>query len=148
MKKSCIFLLLAVAVTVFIFASSMQTAEVSSEASGRLLTLINKLLSGTSVTITQHTIRKFAHFAEFFAQGLFLSLAAVFSLQGMKKHIINIAFAGLLTACTDEYIQTFFDGRGAQVRDIFIDFGGTVTAIILTFLLAIIIRRGRNVRLR
>lgn len=148
MKKSRIFLLLAIAVTVFIFTSSMQTAEVSSNASGRLLTLINKLLSGTSVTLTQHTIRKFAHFAEFFAQAFFLSLAAIFSARGMKKHLINIAFAGLLTACTDEYIQTFFGGRGAQVKDIFIDFSGTVTAIIFTFLLAIIIRRVRDVRLR
>ncbi len=148
MKKSRVFILLAVAVTIFIFTSSMQTAEVSSGASGRLLTLINKLLSGTSVTITQRTIRKFAHFAEFFMQGFFLSLAAVFSARGMKKHLINIAFTGLLTACTDELIQTFFDGRGAQVKDIFIDFGGTVTAIILIFLLAIIVRRVKDVRLR
>lgn len=148
MKKSRIFLLLAIAVTIFIFTSSMQTAEVSSNASGRLLTLINKLLSGTSVTLTHRTLRKLAHFAEFFAQGFFLSLAALFSLKGMKKHIVNIAFAGLLTACTDELIQTFFDGRSAQIRDIFIDFSGTVTAIILTFLLTIIIRGIKDVRLR
>ena len=148
MKKSRIFLLLAVAMTVFIFASSMQTAEVSSAASGRLLTLINKLISGTSVTITHRTLRKLAHFAEFFTQGIFLSLAAVFSVKGMKKHLINIAFAGLLTACTDELLQTFFDGRSAQIHDIFIDFSGTVTAIILTFLLVIIIRRVKDVRLR
>lgn len=148
MKKSRVFLLLAVVATMFIFASSMQTAEVSSEASGRLLTLINKLLSGTSVTLTQRTIRKIAHFAEFFVQGVFLSLAAIFSSKGLKKHIVNIAFAALSTACVDELIQTLFDGRSAQITDVFLDFGGSVAAIILTFLLAVIIRRAKDVRLQ
>lgn len=145
MKKSRIFLLLAGVITVFIFASSMQSAEVSSETSGRLLTLINRLLSGTSVTITQNFIRKLAHFAEFFMQGLFLSLAAVFSLKGLKHHLVNIAFAGLLTACTDELLQTFFDGRSAQITDVFLDFGGCAAAILLTFVLIAVIRRVKDV---
>lgn len=146
MKKSRIFILLAVAVTIFIFASSMQTAEVSSGTSGRLLTLINKLLSGTPISLTHKMIRKIAHFAEFFAQGLFLSLAGVFSLKGIKNHLVNIAFAGLSTACIDELLQNFFDGRSSQITDIFIDFSGTVTALLLTLLIfTVLTRRKRDV---
>lgn len=45
------------------------------------------------------------------------------------------ALAGLLTALTDETIQLFSGGRSSQVTDIWIDFGGVVTGMVLALAL-------------
>lgn len=145
MKRSHIFLILALLVTVFIFSSSMQTATESDHTSGQLLAIINKLLSCISVTLSHTFIRKLAHFTEFFVQGVFLSLAAVYSRKGMKHYLFRIAGAGLLTACADEFLQNFFDGRSCQLTDVLIDFGGTSFAILAVFLIFSLMRRCRDV---
>lgn len=148
MKKRNICIFLAVFVTAFIFNSSMKNAAASSVTSGHLLSVVNRALSVINVSVSHNFIRKFAHFAEFFAQGFFLTLAAVFSRHGIFHHITDILFAGLLTACTDELLQTFQSGRSPQITDVFIDFGGTALSFVLILFVTVMIRRYRNVHLR
>lgn len=132
MKKRTMFAVLAVLVTVFIFSNSAKPAEESAKESGvfvgTLLNMLAKFGISASYGVLEVIIRKTAHITEFFVQAVFIAN----SFSGKyKKRIVYVLFLGLLTACTDEYIQLFFDGRGGLVSDIFIDFGGTALATVI-----------------
>ena len=126
MKRKTLFAILAVLMTAFIFYNSAQPAAESAKTSGRitesLLSLFLYFGFDINAELLEVIIRKTAHITEFFVQSVFI--ANSFSAR-YRKRIVYVLFLGLLTACTDEYIQLFFDGRGGQISDIFIDFGGT-----------------------
>lgn len=127
-----IYLLITIAITLFIFSNSAQTANSSSGQSGRLLSFLCWLFNAESpeqIGLSQHIIRKLAHMAEFAAQGFFFSLFFLKRNKKFSAFFVNILFFGLLSACTDEAIQMFFDGRSGEIKDIFIDFSGTVLGL-------------------
>lgn len=143
-RISILYLLLTIILTAFIFSNSCRTAAVSSEQSGRIVDFIAGFCYIDKGTLTV-IVRKLAHFFEFFLQALSASLFVI-SIKGFPKHIIYILFGGLFTACCDEFLQLFFDGRGAMVSDIFIDFSGTLTGILLcTAIYFIIQKKNRTV---
>ncbi len=131
MKKSRIYFAIAALITIIIFANSAQSGEVSAEISSGVLSWILKLLSGTGITISHFFIRKSAHITEFFLQAFFLGLGIKNTKFGFKRGAVYVAFTGLFTACCDEFLQLFSDGRGSQVSDVFIDFSGTVAAVLV-----------------
>lgn len=126
MKKKYLFMILAVGMTVFIFWNSAQPAWESSRTSGSIVTVLAKLLANFGIypdySLTEKIIRKIAHITEFCVQAMLIS--GCFSGK-YRKRAVYILFFGLLTACTDEYIQLFSEGRAGLVGDIFIDFSGT-----------------------
>ena len=126
MKKKYWFMILALGMTAFIFWNSSQPAIQSSQSSGRIVTVLEKLLASFGVYadygLTEKIVRKIAHITEFTVQAIFI--AGCFSGK-YRKRVIYVRFFGLLTACTDEFIQLFADGRGGLVSDIFIDFSGS-----------------------
>lgn len=129
MKKRTMFAVMAIAMTAFIFYNSAQPAVESAKTSGRitgtLLSILAQLGFKINFDVLEVIIRKTAHITEFFLQAVFIAN----SFSGRyKNRVVYILFLGLLTACTDEYIQLFFDGRGSLVSDIFIDFAGTALA--------------------
>ena len=135
MKKK-IFLTLTILWTAFIFFNSLQVQEESAQASGFFTAIAMRMLGivglgDIDMETLSHIVRKIAHFAEFFIQGVLLLLFAVCITQKYRTAVVHVLFAGLLTACCDEFIQLFIDGRGSSVGDVFIDFGGTVCAVIL-----------------
>ncbi len=135
-RKSKIFLGLAILMTIFIFGNSLQNAELSDGESSRVFSFVSALLSSVPTPwLTHHLIRKMAHFTEFFLQSGFFSLSAVYSRRGAAGKRIPVLFAGLLTACTDELIQSFIPGRSSQVTDVWIDFSGVCLAALLVFLI-------------
>lgn len=136
-KSYHIYLLSAIAVTAFIFSNSVRTAQASSAQSGVLLSFVCNTLNISdpdSVWLTQYIIRKCAHMAEFSAQAFFFSL--FFGAKGKKVSFffIYVLFAGLFSACTDEAIQLFSDGRSSEVKDVFIDFSGTIIGLFASVL--------------
>lgn len=126
MKKRHIFIILTVLMTAFIFWNSARPAVESAGSSGRFVGFLSWLLSPFGLNADEDTmqtiVRKTAHITEFAIHAMLL--AGCFTGR-LKKRVIYIFFFGLLTACTDEYIQLFSDGRAGLVSDIFIDFGGT-----------------------
>jgi len=132
MKRKHIFLILAIITTAFIFRNSAMPAVESSQSSGRIVKFLLGILAYFKVSagygVLETIVRKSAHIAEFFAQAFFI--AGSFSGK-YKKRIVYVLFFGLLTACTDEWIQLFSDGRAGRITDIFIDFGGTAAATLL-----------------
>lgn len=133
MKRKIPFIIATVLATLFIFYNSLQSKEVSFETSSFFADIVSKILkffgtSPDSETIV-HFVRKSAHVAEFLLQGILLSCC--FSVP-FKRRIIYILFFGLLTACADEYIQLFSEGRGSMIQDVFVDFFGTVAATVIS----------------
>ena len=127
MKKRNVFIVLTGLMTAFIFWNSSRPAVESTNASNGFVYFFIKLLSRVGVSagydVMQTIVRKAAHITEFAVHAVLL--AGCFAGK-LKKRIIYIFFFGLLTACTDEFIQLFSEGRAGLVTDIFIDFGGTV----------------------
>lgn len=127
MKKRYLFIVLTGLMTAFIFWNSSKPAVESTTDSNMFVGLFGLLLSRFGVKaelgILVAIVRKSAHITEFAIHAVLLS--GCFTGK-FRKRIIYILFFGLLTACTDEFIQLFSEGRAGLVTDIFIDFGGTV----------------------
>ena len=116
--------------TLFIFWHSLQTADVSSAESGRILAFLRQFLPFLSHTF----LRKMGHFTEFAVLGVLLALtlrakgapARVKALPtGLRCWGLPLGL-GLLAALCDEGIQLFVPGRSAEVRDILIDVSGVL----------------------
>lgn len=81
-----------IACVVFIFSNSMQVAEVSSVASGRVLNLVRSVLTrlgmpGVANHVTMHIIRKLAHFCEYMLEGFLLMLCLRVYTRHFVKHM-------------------------------------------------------------
>ena len=94
--------------------------------------------------ITDHIIRKSAHFAEFALLGAELRLLFLLLRQKGLQGFSNSLFAGLCTGVADETIQIFSE-RGSRVSDVVLDFSGVVFGALAITLIACLCRR-RKVR--
>lgn len=139
-NKSVLFSFFALVVTAFIFYNSVQTAAESRNSSGRVVLFLMDWFARLGWRLDYNTmtvlVRKCAHITEFFVQGLFVSLAYFFGKSKFSKRVVYVAFFGLLTACVDELLQFFVDGRGSLVTDIWIDFSGVLLAVLFYFIIS------------
>lgn len=128
----------------FIFANSMQIAAASSARSQQVMRLLNGLLGRVGLgPLSEHLVRKLAHFSEFALLGFCLTLC----LRTYTRHCLRHAgwplFGGLLTANADEFIQINVPGRSSSVRDVFIDLAGVTAGLLAALLLLLLARRLR-----
>lgn len=107
-----------------IFSQSAMPAPISQAESGGLLYFLVQIFP----FLTEHFLRKLAHFAEFAILGVFLG-------KSLHGPVTRMLLAGILCAVCDETIQLFVVGRSSQVSDIWVDFSGILTAAVLLWLL-------------
>ena len=132
-KKKIIGILLIGANMAFIWGNSLMTGADSGALSGGILAWINSILGlGEAGAETLHLlIRKAAHFTEFACLGVLLAWNCRMSgLCGSRAVTLPLLIA-LLTACTDETIQIFVEGRGSSLLDVWVDTAGTLTGILI-----------------
>ena len=134
-----------IACIVFIFSNSMQIADVSSVASGRALTLLRKVFTrlgmpGIASRLTDHIVRKMAHFCEYMLEGFLLTLCLRVYTRHFVRHMSWPILGGVLTALSDETIQMFVPGRSSSVRDVWIDTAGVLAGLLVALLLLLIVR--------
>ena len=134
-----IFTFALIACIVFIFSNSMQIGDVSEAASGRVLLLMKKVFTrlgmpGVANHLTDHVVRKLAHFCEYALEGFLLTLCLRVYTRHFFVHISWPILGGLLTALTDETIQMFSDGRSSQLTDVWLDFSGAMAGILVGLL--------------
>lgn len=146
MKKflSYIYLFFSVSITFFIFYNSMQNAKESTEMSGGILSLVCSFFNITDqkmIDLTLFIVRKAAHMIEFSAQSFFLGMFFFSKGKKLSSHFIYVLFLGLLTACIDEFIQLFPEGRSGSVVDVWIDFSGTCIGLLISIFLNKIIQK-------
>ena len=134
-KNAIIFFIIYAAYIIFIFSNSMDTADQSSAKSGMVLKMLNDMLFGGNAVLTEHIVRKMAHFSEFALLGLWGSVSYYFWSGRLVSCAIASLFTGLLTALTDETIQLFVPGRSSQVTDVWIDFAGVLAGTVIFILL-------------
>lgn len=135
-----VFTLALVGCIAFIFSNSMQVAEASSGASGRVLVLMQRVLRrlgmpGAANRLTMHIVRKLAHFCEYGLEGFLLMLCMRVYSRHPLRHITVPMLGGVLTALTDETIQLFSEGRSGQVTDVWLDSAGVLAGILVAIVL-------------
>ena len=82
-----------------------------------------------------HYVRKLAHFTIYAVLGILVyNLIAAYGVKRIKVVFLS-ALICLVYAISDEGHQVFVPGRAGQVRDVFIDFGGALLALLITYLL-------------
>lgn len=141
--------------SVIFFMSSMDTNESNSKSKTVINDIVEKSVETTNelgITNKQpsesnkkkvidklnYPLRKAAHASEYFIFTILILIALKNSgVKGNKMFIIalGICFA---YACTDEYHQTFVNGRTGQFSDTLIDtFGGFISCLMYTFMMKI-----------
>lgn len=118
----------------FIWGNSLQDASSSLAASERVLEFLKPMLElflGVG-NVTIGFVRKLAHFVEFGLLGCELAmLSLLYKRHGRKDFSICLA-CGLAVGAVDEIIQ-IFTGRGAQVKDVLLDFFGAFCGTAIVF---------------
>lgn len=124
--------ILTVAWLAFIWGNSMLPGEDSSAVSGWAAEVLS-IVFGPRVQEAEFLLRKLAHFSEFALLGVLLTWNR--RLWQWPGRFSAPALLGLLAAMTDETIQRFSPGRASMVTDVWIDFAGVCTGILISLLL-------------
>ncbi len=122
-----------------IYANSMTPSRISSQESGFVLQLVQRFFQQVSLDnlwLTEHIIRKMAHFLEYTGLGVLLLLNT-----GLWKRLewrrLRPALEGMvLIPFVDETIQLFTPGRSAQISDVWLDISGCVCGMAAAGLLS------------
>lgn len=127
---------LTVLLVIFIFSNSLANGDQSSSLSGGVTAFINGVLSSLGLPqLTEHLVRKLAHFGEFALLGLSATWCLRSYMAHYLRHLSLPLLFGLLTAGIDETLQLFSPGRCGSVVDMWIDFGGVCTGLLVAVLL-------------
>lgn len=113
----------------FIWGQSMVPAGLSSRESSRFVDMVNGLISaaGSSFSVTDHMVRKTAHFLEYAVLG------AETALRNKWKFVVSPGRSGknpetvffwICVPVIDELIQYFTPGRACMIRDVLLDICG------------------------
>lgn len=124
---------------ILIYFFSQQTVNESIQLSSiptMLLTNILELLFPNSVfeeEYIHHIVRKLAHFTIYFILGVLVSYLLNVGKRTSKKIVLVAGICCLLFAISDETLQLFIYGRGAQVSDVLIDITGASLGILYVY---------------
>lgn len=124
----------------FIWGNSLVPGEGSGALSSSVTTWLHgglEFLGIPSAWLTEHIVRKTAHFSEYL-------VLALFTMQAMRPHraspdtrtmriVVTVLTLVLVPSC-DETIQRFVSGRSGQVTDVLIDCSGALAGVLLTLL--------------
>ena len=144
-KKVITILSICIAATLaFIWIHSCMGQEESSQESGFIYDLLCpffELFVGKG-NVTEHFIRKLAHFTEFFGLGLELKLLMKLVLLDTPYilRMINAWTLGTMCALIDETIQ-IFSGRGPAIADVWLDSAGCLTGVLLMSLIIFVVNK-------
>ena len=136
-----IFTIALIACIAFIFRNSLESGALSSARSQAVMQKINEVLSVVNLgPLSEHTVRKLAHFAEFTLEGFLLMLCLRVYTNRFVRHISWPLLGGMTTALLDETIQRFIPNRTSQVTDVWIDMAGVVFGALIALILLLIVR--------
>lgn len=143
MRLKVLLPLLTAAMITFIWLHSFMSADLSAEESGFITRIISNIFNLTGDN-TENILRKCAHYSEFLVLGV---LIAADSVLFASRPIMPISLlSGLLTAHIDETIQLFTPGRSGEIIDVWIDFSGCITGLILAAVVYGILKQNRGIK--
>lgn len=137
-----------------IFSLSSENSDKSTQTSNSVIILIVRLfhpdfdlLDSTAkaelIAPFSFIVRKTAHFTVYALLGL-CAFLSVFTYRRLSFHLRFIAASGicLLYSAGDELHQRFVPGRSGEIRDVCIDFCGSLLAITVLALIARASKKG------
>lgn len=125
----------------FIFRNSLEEGALSSARSRAVMERVNGLLAHLSIgPLSEYTVRKLAHLAEYALEGFLLMLCLRVYTARFVRHISWPLLGGLTTAVLDETIQLYRSGRSSQVTDIWVDMAGVVAGAFAALIILLIVR--------
>lgn len=137
------------ALIAFAFVHSSMSADISGEESESVLEFLQNILRffGFGTELTDHIVRKAAHFTEYMAIGCMLTACAYsFNRAKPSRYSVHILFAGLATAVCDETIQLNVQGRSGQITDVLLDFVGVAAGFVLMLIVFALYRKIRKIK--
>ena len=136
-----IFTIALVACIAFIFRNSLQTGAESSLRSQAVMQAVNETLGKVHLgPLSEHTVRKLAHFLEFTMEGFLLMLCLRVYTAHFVRHMSWPLLGGLTTALMDETIQLRIPNRSSSVVDVWIDMTGVVAGLLAALVILLIVR--------
>ncbi len=146
-RFTVLFFILSALMMLLIWSQSCLPADLSAEESAGVMYLLSRFFSlfGWGEVLTQHTLRKIAHYSEFAVLGGLLTSCA-YSFDRLKpcRFAVPVLFTGLLTAFIDETIQLFVKGRAGMIADVWIDFGGMTSGALVMLAFYTVYRRRKQ----
>ena len=150
-KKTISWIIVIIWAIVIFIMSSMNTNESNNSSKHVINNVVEKTVETTNglgitdkhpsknkmdraIEKLNYPLRKAAHASEYFIFTILILIALKNSgVIGNKRFIIALGIC-FIYACTDEYHQTFVNGRTGQFSDTLIDtFGGFVSCLMYTF---------------
>lgn len=136
-----IFTIALVACIAYIFRNSLQTGAESSLRSQAAMQAVNETLGTIHLgPLSEHTVRKLAHFLEFTMEGFLLMLCLRVYTAHFVRHMSWPLLLGMSTALMDETIQLFIPNRTSMVTDVWIDMMGVVAGLLVALIILLIVR--------
>lgn len=130
-KKKIFWTVLTLFYLLLIYSNSMRTAPESTIQSQGLLGLIEKLFPFIihNLGLTEHILRKMAHFGEYLVLGMLLAQTVKTYGFLVRGQFWIVLISGFLMAAADEGIQLFTEGRSGQFSDVMLDLCGVMTGL-------------------
>ena len=126
----------------FIWSNSSQVGEVSGQTSSDITDRINEIVEPIiKEPISEHTVRKSAHFLEYMILGALCSVDVIFVLYACSACSARLVSFSMLAsllpsfavAMIDEFsVQASTEGRGPSFIDVGIDCAGAFTGIAIS----------------
>ena len=150
LEKETIWFLLLVAWMLVIYIQSLIPADLSSEESGIVMTQILEIMEDIGMDgegLTEHFVRKSAHFFEYTIFGFLLiqnfrndwygsggNWKAGRLRKSKGEQYLPVLFAVVMVPFIDETIQLFVPGRSGQISDVWLDMTGGGFGILINTL--------------
>ena len=135
---------LSVLTLLFIWGNSLLPAATSSALSNWVKSILPDF-GGQEGEVSTFFIRKLAHFTEYAVLGALLTWRALLGSAEERPPLRNLALMGVFAALIDETIQMTND-RSAQVRDVWIDFGGFTLGVLAVWGIITVIRHHQRIK--
>lgn len=122
---------------IFLMSSDLDSDTRTLKFSEQIEKTVTKEIQNTTISSKTNAeqidfiIRKSGHFIEYLALCILLLITCEASNIKIKTSAVYILFICLLIATLDEFYQSFIPSRNSSVRDSLIDFGGSLTGLII-----------------
>ena len=154
-KKTILLMLLIIIWLIVIFYfSSMDTYESNGDSKEVVSVVVDKAIDVSNSSISDNKkedivnvlnlpIRKLAHFSLYFILSiLFMVFFMSFNKFNLRYVILISIIFCFIYACSDEYHQTFINGRTGQFSDVIID---TIGASVGSIIYSIVYKKIKNI---
>ena len=146
-KRQKLWLILLAGWIAVIFSHSLAPAAQSSAESSCVLQAVRECFGAAGIPgtwLTEHFIRKTAHFAEYAGMGFLLYQNLKYVQSDKTVKVLAGSLVVLAVPFADETIQLFADGRAAMIQDVWLDLSGAFAGMAFAAGLAVLAGRIRR----